>query len=207
MAGESGPIFHRPGLILWIEPFARLRLHGGSPDRQDARPVDAFHGVAAMRPISPPGCFRGSPESPVGRTSCRLSRFALVPLSIARACSSAATLQSAKIRTDRRRLEAYLRKWTTPLFSGLPASCADSQQNVPAPLHFRAPDPGTTGASHQLAADAESDGGRTEIVFRRIIVYPGGREEEETTAKQIAPPASHMLPSQSDPTDDTNDIK
>jgi len=55
-------------------------------------------------------------------------------------------------------------------------------------------------------AASESDGGaRTEIVFRRILVYPGGREEEETTPKQIAPPASHMLLRPTDPTDDTNE--
>ena len=60
---------------------------------------------------------------------------------------------------------------------------------------------------HQLAMDAESDGGTAQITFKRILVYPGGREEiEGVTPKQIPPPASHMLPSQSDPTDDTNDI-
>src|SRR5262249_16298197 len=33
---------------------------------------------------------------------------------------------------------------------------------------------------HQLAASADSHGGgRTEIVFRRIIVHPGGRQEIE----------------------------
>ena len=55
---------------------------------------------------------------------------------------------------------------------------------------------------HQLATDAESDGGPHVITFRRIIVHPGGREEIEgvTPPKQIPPPASHMLPSQSDPT-------
>ena len=44
---------------------------------------------------------------------------------------------------------------------------------------------------------AESDGGsHTEITFRRIIVFPGGREETDETPKQIAPPASHTLPSE-----------
>jgi hypothetical protein len=51
-------------------------------------------------------------------------------------------------------------------------------------------------------AASDSDGGDVQITFRRIIVYPGGREEIEgvTPPKQIPPPASHMLPSQSDPT-------
>ena len=45
---------------------------------------------------------------------------------------------------------------------------------------------------------AESDGGsHTEITFRRIIVYPGGREEiENVTPKQLPVPASHTLPSE-----------
>jgi hypothetical protein len=61
---------------------------------------------------------------------------------------------------------------------------------------------------HQLAADVKSDGGDVQITFRRIIVHPGGREEiEGVTPKQIPPPASHILPSQSDRTDDTTDIK
>jgi hypothetical protein len=43
---------------------------------------------------------------------------------------------------------------------------------------------------------SESDGGNGRIEFRRIIVWPGGREEVEgITPKQIAPPASHTLPS------------
>src|SRR6516164_8420688 len=51
---------------------------------------------------------------------------------------------------------------------------------------------------HQLAADVKSDGGDVQITFRRIIVHPGGREEiEGVTPKQIPPPASHILPSQS----------
>ena len=36
-----------------------------------------------------------------------------------------------------------------------------------------------------------------EVTFRRIIVYPGGREEiENVTPKQLPAPASHTLPSQ-----------
>ena len=47
-----------------------------------------------------------------------------------------------------------------------------------------------------LAADAESTGG-LEVTFRRIIVYPGGREEiENVTPKQLPAPASHTLPSE-----------
>jgi len=58
-----------------------------------------------------------------------------------------------------------------------------------------------------LRAD-ESDGGPvTEIRFVRQIVYPDGRIEDSSTPKQIEHKASHMLPSQDDPTDDTNDIK
>jgi hypothetical protein len=61
---------------------------------------------------------------------------------------------------------------------------------------------------HQLAASADSHGGVTEIRFTRVIVHPNGHKEiEGVTPKQIPPPTSHMLPSQSDSTDDTNDIK
>ena len=81
-------------------------------------------------------------------------------------------------------------------------------------------------------AASESDGGLgVKMVFGRHIVWPDGHREIEgvTTEadpassfpyasqpdrrsralqpKQIPPPASHMLPSQTDPTDDTNDIK
>ena len=50
---------------------------------------------------------------------------------------------------------------------------------------------------HQLATDAESDGGPHVITFRRIIVHPGGREEiEGQTPKQLAAPASPVLPKQ-----------
>src|SRR5215469_8802595 len=41
---------------------------------------------------------------------------------------------------------------------------------------------------HQLAASADSHGGgRTEIVFRRIIVHPGGREEIEGVTPKALP--------------------
>jgi hypothetical protein len=58
---------------------------------------------------------------------------------------------------------------------------------------------------------SESDGGLgVKMVFERHIVWPDGhREIEGVTPKQLpAPstPASHMLPSSSDQTDDTNDI-
>jgi hypothetical protein len=58
-------------------------------------------------------------------------------------------------------------------------------------------------------AASESDGGvGLEVRFVREIVYPDGqRVIEGVTPKQIAPPASHMLPSPSYPADDTNDIK
>ena len=65
---------------------------------------------------------------------------------------------------------------------------------------------------HQLAASADSHGGRTEIIFRRIIVSPEpkvieAREEiEGVTPKALpAPDASHALPRPTDPTDDTNE--
>jgi hypothetical protein len=55
---------------------------------------------------------------------------------------------------------------------------------------------------------AESDGGsHTEITFRRIVVFPGGREETDETPKQIAPPASHMLPRSDEIEVDAKDIK
>ena len=59
---------------------------------------------------------------------------------------------------------------------------------------------------HQLAMDAGSDGGPTQITFKRIIVHPGGREEiEGVTPKLLPSPASHMLPSPKHPTDYTNE--
>ena len=58
---------------------------------------------------------------------------------------------------------------------------------------------------HQLAMDAGSDGGPTQITFKRIIVHPGGREEIGVTPKLLPSPASHMLPSPKHPTDDTNE--
>jgi hypothetical protein len=57
----------------------------------------------------------------------------------------------------------------------------------------------------QLSADADSNGGAgVQIEFRRILVWPGGREEEVDTPKALpAPDAS--LPRPTDPTDDTNE--
>ena len=51
-------------------------------------------------------------------------------------------------------------------------------------------------ASSVLAADADSSGGADlKLTFRRIIVYPGGREEiEGVTPKQLPAPTSHTLP-------------
>src|SRR5262249_5546250 len=61
---------------------------------------------------------------------------------------------------------------------------------------------------HQLATDAESDGGPHVITFRRIIVHPGGREEiEGQTPKQLAAPASPVLPKSDEIEIDPNDIK
>ena len=53
----------------------------------------------------------------------------------------------------------------------------------------------------QLAADADSSGGAgVKLEFRRIVVWPGGREEiENVSPKQLPAPAS------GDPTDDTNE--
>jgi hypothetical protein len=61
----------------------------------------------------------------------------------------------------------------------------------------------------QLATDPNSDGGvGVALVFRREIVYPNGHVHiEGVTPKQLPSPASHTLPSQSNSTDDTNDIK
>jgi hypothetical protein len=58
-------------------------------------------------------------------------------------------------------------------------------------------------------APSESDGGAmTQITFRRILVYPGNREEiEGVTPKALPSPdaASATLPRPTDPTDDTNE--
>jgi hypothetical protein len=45
---------------------------------------------------------------------------------------------------------------------------------------------------------SDSDGGASlQMTLRRVIVYPGGREEiEGVTPKQIAPPTSRVLPSE-----------
>jgi hypothetical protein len=59
----------------------------------------------------------------------------------------------------------------------------------------------------QTLAASDSNGGKVQITFRRIIVHPGGREEiEGATPKALpAPDASHALPRPTDPTDDTNE--
>ena len=61
----------------------------------------------------------------------------------------------------------------------------------------------------QLATDAEPNGGvGVKLEFRRIVVWPGGREEiENVTPKQLPSPdaASPTLPRPTDPTDDTNE--
>jgi hypothetical protein len=45
------------------------------------------------------------------------------------------------------------------------------------------------------------------LTFRRVIVWPGGREEiEGVTPKQITSQASHALPSDSDNPDVSVDI-
>ena len=61
-------------------------------------------------------------------------------------------------------------------------------------------------------AASESGGGAVKVEFRRVIVYPGGREEiEGVTPKQLPAPASHVLPgsdrrvSNSDDSDDKPD--
>jgi hypothetical protein len=57
-----------------------------------------------------------------------------------------------------------------------------------------------------LAADADSNGGAgVKLEFRRIVVWPGGREEEVDTPKALPAPASPALPKPTDPTDDTNE--
>jgi hypothetical protein len=59
-----------------------------------------------------------------------------------------------------------------------------------------------------LAADESNGGAGLEVTFRRIIVYPGGREEiEGVTPKQLPAPASPMLPNSTETTVETSDIK
>ena len=59
-----------------------------------------------------------------------------------------------------------------------------------------------------LAADADSHGG-VEMTFRRVIVWPGGREEVEgVTPKALpAPDTSHTLPGNSPSDSEPSDIK
>jgi Family of unknown function (DUF5681) len=59
-----------------------------------------------------------------------------------------------------------------------------------------------------LAAEAGSDGGEETVLrFERIIVWPDDRKEVEgVTPKQLPPPASHELPSDSDNPDVSVDI-
>ena len=58
-----------------------------------------------------------------------------------------------------------------------------------------------------LATSDSNGGSNVELTFRRMIVYPGGREEiEGVTPKSLpAPDASRALPRPTDPTDDTNE--
>jgi hypothetical protein len=46
---------------------------------------------------------------------------------------------------------------------------------------------------HTLAADPDSGGG-VEMTFRRVIVWPGGREEVEGVTPKALPPPSRALP-------------
>jgi hypothetical protein len=56
----------------------------------------------------------------------------------------------------------------------------------------------------QLAADAESNGrAGVQVVFRREIVWPGGRTEIEGTTPKSLPAPDAARPT--DPTDDTNE--
>jgi hypothetical protein len=58
-----------------------------------------------------------------------------------------------------------------------------------------------------LAADESSGGLSAKLTFERVIVWPDGyREIEGVTPKQIAPPASHMLPNSDQPASDASDI-
>jgi hypothetical protein len=62
---------------------------------------------------------------------------------------------------------------------------------------------------HTLSADESNGGVGVQLTLRRVIVWPGGREEEVdgvTPPKSLpAPGASHALPRPTDPTDDTNE--
>jgi hypothetical protein len=54
---------------------------------------------------------------------------------------------------------------------------------------------------------SESDGRPTTVTFQRVIVMPDGHKYiEGVTPKQIAPPASHVLPNSDQPASDTSDI-
>ena len=58
-----------------------------------------------------------------------------------------------------------------------------------------------------LQAGESNGGADTVLTFRRVIVWPGGREEVEgVTPKQLPAPASHELPSDSDNPDVSVDI-
>jgi uncharacterized protein DUF5681 len=62
----------------------------------------------------------------------------------------------------------------------------------------------------QTLAASDSDGGKVQITFRRIILHPGGKEEiEGVTPKALPAPASHVLPgsdtSNSEDSDDKSD--
>jgi hypothetical protein len=59
---------------------------------------------------------------------------------------------------------------------------------------------------HQLATETGSHG-RVEIRFKRIIVYPGGREESDDTPKQIEHKASQGLPNADEIQVEPKDIK
>ena len=57
-----------------------------------------------------------------------------------------------------------------------------------------------------LSTDESNGGVGVKLEFRRIVVWPGGREEEVDTPKALpAPDASHALPRPTDPTDNTNE--
>jgi hypothetical protein len=61
----------------------------------------------------------------------------------------------------------------------------------------------------QTLAASDSDGGKVQITFRRIIVHPGGREEiEGVTPKQLpAPDVANTLPSSTPADVEPSDIK
>ena len=57
-----------------------------------------------------------------------------------------------------------------------------------------------------LAASESNGGVGVKLEFRRIVVWPGGREEiENVSPKQLPAPASHTLRNSGEPTDDTNE--